>query len=83
MEKNNWISHIEWVIMFVTLIGGFYAIESRFDNCNNRIDQFLVAWREESTAWHANWRAESIAWHQETKDFHGRLCAIEERNRVK
>ena len=64
-EKNNWISHVEWVIMFVTLIGGFYAIESRIDSCNNRMDQFL------------------LAWHEEAKDFHGRLCSIEERNRGK
>ncbi len=52
MEKNNWISHIEWVVMFVTLIGGFYMIETRFDNCNNRIDQFLIAWHEESKDFH-------------------------------
>jgi len=65
MEKNSWLSHMEWVVMFVTLIGGFYMIETRFDNCNNRMDQFL------------------IAWHEEAKDFHGRLCAIEERNKAK
>lgn len=69
-EKSNWLSHAEWVVMFVTLLAGFYAIESRIDNCNNRIDQFLISWREESQAWH-----------QETRDFHGRLCAIEERNK--
>jgi len=63
MDKSNWISHIEWIVMFVTIIGGFYSIDCRIDNCNNRMDQFL------------------IAWHQENKDFHGRLCAIEERNK--
>lgn len=72
MDKNNWISHIEWVVMFVTLVGGFYTIDSRIDNCHSRIDQFLIAWR-----------AEANAFHQETKDFHGRLCAIEERNKGK
>lgn len=55
-KNNNWLSHIEWVVVFVTLIGGFYMIEMR-------MDQFF------------------IAWHQENKDFHGRLCAIEERNK--
>ena len=64
-EKTSWISHIEWVVMFVTIIGGFYSITSRIDNCNNRMDQLFVAW------------------HQESKDFHGRLCAIEERNKEK
>ena len=63
MERNNWLIHFELVVMFVTIVGGFYTIDSRIDNCNNRMDQFL------------------IAWHEESKDFHGRLCAIEERNR--
>lgn len=56
MKENTWLSHVEWVVVIVTLIGGFYTIESR-------MDQFL------------------IAWHIENKDFHGRLCAIEERNK--
>ena len=65
MEKNNWISHVEWVIMFVTIIGSFFAIYSCINDCNSRFDQFL------------------IAWHDEAKDFHGRLCMIEERNKGK
>ena len=81
MEKSNWISHAEWVIMFVTLLGGFYTVESRIDNCNNRIDQFLVSWKQESLVWQQQLRQESLAWQQESKDFHGRLCAIEERNK--
>jgi hypothetical protein len=29
MNKENWVSHLEWVVVFVTLIGGFYMIEAR------------------------------------------------------
>jgi hypothetical protein len=63
IEKTSWISHIECVVMFVTLIGGFYSISSRIDNYNDRMDQLF------------------LAWHQESKDFHGRLCCIEERHK--
>ncbi len=64
MDKNNsFISHIEWLIVFLTLLGGFYALDNRIDSINSRFDQFMMAW------------------HEESKDFHGRLCAIEERNK--
>lgn len=66
MEKNNSIiTHIEWLIVFITLLGGFYALDARIDGINNRFDQYM------------------IASHEESKDFHGRLCSIEERNRLK
>lgn len=65
MEKNTIINHMEWLAIFVMLIGGYYAIESKFDAINSRFDQFL------------------LAWHEESKDFHGRLCSIEERNKGK
>lgn len=65
MENKNWMSHIEWLIVFITLLGGFYSLDGRIDSINSIFDQFL------------------IAWHEESKDFHGRLCAIEERNKEK
>lgn len=62
-EKINYISHIEWLIVFITLIGGFYLLDgkydhltSRFDQLNSRFDQFM------------------IVSHEESKDFHARLC---------
>lgn len=63
MENKGWLSHVEWVVMFVTLIGGFYSMDARIDATNARFDQFM------------------LSWHEESKDFHGRLCAIEERNK--
>lgn len=63
LKKKNWISHAEWMTMFIALLGGFYSIDTRIDIHINRMDQFL------------------IAWHEEAKDFHGRLCAIKERNK--
>ena len=64
--KKGWLPHIEWVIIFITLIGGFYsmdakidAVNARTDATNARFDQFLMVW------------------HEEAKDFHGRLCNTE------
>jgi hypothetical protein len=65
MDNRNWVTHAEWVVVFLTLLGGFYMVEMRLDSINSRFDQFLVAW------------------HEEAKDFHGRLCSIEERNKSK
>lgn len=59
MEK--WTTHIEWLIILMTIVGGFYTIHSSVDAINARFDQFIMVW------------------HEEAKDFHGRLCRIEER----
>lgn len=31
MEYKNWFIHVEWVVMLVTLIGGFYMIDNKID----------------------------------------------------
>ena len=67
-------SHAEWLITIVTLIGGFYILDSKIGATNERMDNFIFAWHAESQAWRAEW-------HAECKDFHGRLCAIEEKNK--
>ena len=64
-KNNNWLSHLEWLVVFVTLLGGFYALDGRIDMINSRFDQFM------------------FTWHEESKDFHGRLISIEERNKGK
>jgi hypothetical protein len=42
----------------------------RIDAANARTDSLISSWINDSQAWH-----------QESRDFHGRLCAIEERNK--
>lgn len=66
------ISHLEWLVVFVTLIGSVYTIYSRVDATNARFDQFMVSMQQES-----------MRFQDSIKDFHGRLCAIEERNKGK
>lgn len=69
MDTKNWIPHIEFAVMLITIIGLFFSldlkIDSKIDGLNARFDQFMFEWKNEC------------------KDFHGRLCTIEERNREK
>ena len=51
-QKSIWISHLEWVVLFVTLLGGFYSVNTRIDNCNNRIDQVITLMHNESMQFH-------------------------------
>lgn len=67
MEKSNIITHVEWVVTLATLIGSFYILDAKFDAKVDTINNRMDTFM--------------IAWHEEVKDFHGRLCAIEERNR--
>jgi len=53
------------------LISMWTANTSRVDACNARIDATNLAWEQERIAFYQ-------AWKEESKDFHGRLCAIEE-----
>jgi hypothetical protein len=56
MKENNWINHIEMLVIFLTLIGGFYSIDAKFDAkfdaSSSRMDQFIFAWHEESKDFH-------------------------------
>lgn len=55
IEKSNYgsiISHIEWLVVFVTLLGGFYSMDARIDAANSRFDQFIIAWHEEAKDFH-------------------------------
>lgn len=70
MEKSKnvlAINIIEFSILIISFAGMFFwsRAESRADN--RRIEDLIESIHEET--------------HQEMKDFHGRLCAIEERNR--
>jgi hypothetical protein len=38
MEKT-WISHVEWIVMMVTLVGGFYLVFSQTCAQSARIDR--------------------------------------------
>jgi hypothetical protein len=38
-SKYSWVSHLEWLVMMVTLIGGFYTIDEKIDRQSSRTDR--------------------------------------------
>lgn len=38
MEKTAWTTHAEFVILFITMLGGFYMIDSKCERAHERID---------------------------------------------
>jgi hypothetical protein len=68
MENRNWFSHIESVVILITILVGYFMIDSKFDTVNSRFDSI-----------NSRFDQYMIASHEEMKDFHGRLCAIEAR----
>lgn len=63
------------------LITMYVSNTSRIDAANARSDQLYMALKEETLSFHQAIMEERQLFHQEVKDFHGRLCAIEERNK--
>lgn len=74
---------LEFFSLLVTLIGMFFwnRSESRADV--RHVEAQLQSNRELIRLIHEDMKAFQLAMAQESKDFHGRLCAIEERNRGK
>ncbi len=75
--------YIEFFSLLATLIGMFFwnRSESRADI--RHMDVQLQSNRELVRAIHEDAKSFQLAMIQESKDFHGRLCSIEERNREK
>jgi hypothetical protein len=32
MKETNWSTHVEWVILMGTILGGLYIFEAKFEN---------------------------------------------------
>lgn len=39
MEKRNLFVHIEWVVVLITLLGGFYTLDRKIDRQVTRTDR--------------------------------------------
>lgn len=37
--KYNWIGHVEWLTLFITLIGGFYLLDGKIERQSQRTDR--------------------------------------------
>jgi hypothetical protein len=39
MEIKNWSIHVEFIVIFITLLGGYFMIEQQISTQTARIDQ--------------------------------------------
>lgn len=39
METKNWFVHVEWVVVLVTLLGGFYLLDGKIERQGARTDR--------------------------------------------
>lgn len=73
MENNkNWSIHAEFVILLITLLGGFYFLDGKIERTTSsqaaRTDRLYEMF---------------IEGQKEIKELYGRVCVIEERNKGK
>lgn len=40
-EKRNWFIHVEWAVMLITLLGGFYTLDAKIERQGQRTDRLL------------------------------------------
>lgn len=46
--KKDWFVHIEWVVVLITLLGGFYTLDSKIERQGHRCDKLYEIWVENS-----------------------------------
>lgn len=39
MDSRNWVNHAEFVVLFLTLIGGFYLLDGKIERQSARTDR--------------------------------------------
>lgn len=39
METKNWMVHVEFLVLLVTLIGGFYLLDGKIERQSGRTDR--------------------------------------------
>ena len=85
IESKNagWLLHVEFFVILITILGFTYNMNSMNAATNARIDQVITTSNAKFDQFMFEWKQESKDFHESMKDFHGRLCAIEERNKGK
>jgi hypothetical protein len=41
MENKNWFIHVEWVVVLITILGGFYTIDAKIERQSSRVDMVM------------------------------------------
>lgn len=39
MRENNWLTHVEFVVLLTTLLGSFYLLDGKIERQSNRTDK--------------------------------------------
>lgn len=50
--KKDWFVHIEWVVVLVTLLGGFYTLDSKIERQGQRCDKLFEIWVKNHETFH-------------------------------
>lgn len=62
MEAKGWFVHVEWVVVLITLLGGFYMLDGKIERQGERTDKLYEMFVDNL---------------KELKELHGRMCTIE------
>lgn len=46
MNEKNWFVHVEWVVVLVTLLGGFYLLDGKIERQGARTDRLYELYCE-------------------------------------
>ena len=61
-ESKTFTSHVEFVVLLITLIGGFYLLDGKIERQGERTDKLYEMF---------------VQVQHEIKDLHGRCCVTE------
>ena len=39
MKDKNWFIHVEWVVVLITLLGGFYTLDGKIERQDMKIER--------------------------------------------
>ena len=68
--KTEWSIHAEFLVLLVTLLGGFYLLDGKIERQGNRTDRLYEMFCDLQRQTK-----------DELKEFHGRVCVVEERGK--
>lgn len=70
MGNQPWTMHAEFVVLLITLIGGFYTLDGKIERQCGRTDKLYEIFVDNQTKFH-----------EEMRQFHSRISVIEERTK--
>lgn len=66
MKEKSWTSHLEFLVILTTLIGGFYTLDTKIERNDNRIDQTYCMWAQTQQ----EIKQQHIDFHKELRDIY-------------